>query len=160
QLAGFTRRWRQVPYGAAGRSRVDLLLSRGGRAIAGAGRVDRQGDARVYVEVKNTTLVYQTGEDPRAAGRRLAAFPDAVTERGRKHLHELQHVVTQEGQRAALVLCVQRSDCDAFAPADAIDPAWGSAARAAVAAGVEVYALCGAFAPAGITLDRRLPIEL
>ena len=124
----------QVAYGADGaRSRIDLLLSRGGAPAPGS-RGERRpyvGDERVYVEVKSTTMRLAPG---------IAAFPDAVTERGRKHLEDLRGVVAA-GHRAALVLIVQRGDCSRFAPADAIDPAWGAELRRSIAAGVEVYAL-------------------
>ncbi|MEZ4382669.1 MAG: DNA/RNA nuclease SfsA [Nannocystaceae bacterium] len=134
ELAGYERMTTQVAYGADGaRSRIDLLLSRGG-APAPGGRGARRpyvGDERVYVEVKSTTMRLAPG---------IAAFPDAVTERGRKHLEDLRGVVAA-GHRAALVLIVQRGDCPRFAPADAVDPAWGAELRRSIAAGVEVYAL-------------------
>jgi sugar fermentation stimulation protein A len=136
ELAGFERSYREIRYGRELGSRIDLLLSRGGElppAPRGAARAPRPlpaGDERVYVEVKSTTLTVDG----------LAMFPDAVTERGQKHLTELMHVVAQ-GQRAAMVYCVQRGDCEAFAPADHIDPEYGRLLREAIARGVEVYVL-------------------
>jgi len=68
ELQGYPRLRREVPYGSE-RSRIDILL---------------EGDqGRCFVEVKNVTLVKH--------GRAL--FPDAVTERGQKHLRELMEVV-------------------------------------------------------------------
>ncbi|MCB9752247.1 MAG: DNA/RNA nuclease SfsA [Myxococcales bacterium] len=161
ELSGYERVIQQVPYGRSGRSRVDIVLSRGGHANARV-KKPRRGEAfvddeRVYVEVKNTTLIYdvRAGEEV----SRRAAFPDAVTERGRKHLLELLDVV-EKGQRAAIVFSVQRSDCEAFVPADAIDPAWSETLRTVVDQGVEAYALCGAMSPQGIALDRRLEVVL
>src|SRR6185295_13523468 len=92
ELAGYPRMLREVKYGREGTSRIDILLSRGGTLAESKNkkRVLPEGDERVYVEVKNTTLV---------AGQ-TALFPDAVTERGQKHLEELVHVVEQ-GHRAA-----------------------------------------------------------
>lgn len=155
ELGGFERAVREVAYGAEGRSRIDLLLSRGGRPTPGARgpRATYCGDERVYVEVKSTTLVVEHG------GRPTGAFPDAVTERGRKHLDELMHVV-QRGQRAALVLCAQRSDVRAFRPADHIDPAWGQTLRRALRAGVEAYAFAAHTGPRRMHLARPLPILL
>ncbi|MFT3926251.1 MAG: DNA/RNA nuclease SfsA [Myxococcales bacterium] len=154
-LAGYTRSFREIPYGRELGSRIDILLSRGGteppvttRSPSRA-RVLPSGDERVYVEVKNTTLV-QAG---------TALFPDAVTERGQKHLAELMHVV-QLGQRAAMVFCVQRSDCARFAPADQIDPAYGRLLREAAERGVEVYALQAHSSPEGIQIARTLPVSL
>jgi sugar fermentation stimulation protein A len=152
ELQGYERAVREVRYGAEGRSRIDILLSRGGTPRSGRGqRVMHEGDERVYVEVKNTTLTLD------AAGRRMGAFPDAVTERGRKHLHELMHVV-QQGHRAAMVYCLQRSDPVGFTPADNIDPKYGEAFRQALEAGVEAYALAGRAGPRRVVLDRRLPL--
>ncbi len=116
-------------------SRVDLLLE-------GA-------PGRCWVEVKNVTLVEEG----------TARFPDAVTERGRKHLGSLTRAV-QAGERAAMVFVVQRADGRRFRPADDIDPAYGAALRAAVAAGVEVYALGCTVEPRGVCPRELLPLEL
>lgn len=156
ELTGFDRMVTEVKYGREGKSRIDLLLSRGGDPPK-RGKPERamwSGDERVYVEVKNTTLASDC-ED----GRRAAAFPDAVTERGRKHLHELMGVVA-DGQRAAMVFCVQRMDCDHFTPAAEIDPAYASSLREAVDAGVEIYVLAADLTPEGVTLTTLLPVEL
>jgi sugar fermentation stimulation protein A len=153
-LQGYARRYREVVYGREHTSRIDLLLSRGGAMPADAapsrrGRTLPTGDERVYVEVKNTTLVRDG----------IAAFPDAVTERGQKHLEELMHVVSQ-GQRAAMVYCVQRSDCDRFAPADEIDATYGRLLRQAVRAGVEAHAIQATPTPGGVHVARALPVCL
>ncbi len=154
-LSGHERVLREVVYGREGTSRIDLLLSSGGvmPAETGARKSKRrslpEGDKRVYVEVKNTTLVRG----------KLALFPDAVTERGQKHLEELIDVVAQ-GMRAAMVFCVQRDDCESFAPADDIDPKYGRLLREANTAGVEIYALQAAPSPEGILARRKMPIAL
>jgi sugar fermentation stimulation protein A len=161
ELAGYERTITEVQYGREGRSRIDLLLSRGGSVIPGqkipVSRRMRQGDERVYVEVKNTTLV--RSECHGGTTLRMGAFPDAVTERGRKHLDELVGVV-EEGHRAAMVYVAQRSDCDRFRPADEIDPAYGVALREAKRAGVELYAVRGRVGVRRMGLDRRLPLDL
>jgi sugar fermentation stimulation protein A len=158
ELGGYERSLREVPYGRQGRSRIDVLLSRGGRPDEGRGRRRLHvGDERVYVEVKSTTLLLEEHGDE--AVSRMGAFPDAVTERGLKHLHELIHI-KKAGHRAAMVYCAQRSDVTAFTSADAIDPAYGKALREAVKAGVEIYALAGRVGPRRITLSKRLPIRL
>jgi sugar fermentation stimulation protein A len=112
ELQGYQTLNREVRYGK--NSRVDILLSNG----------DTE---KCYVEVKNVTLV-QDG---------VAYFPDAVTERGLKHLNELMQMVEQ-GHRAVMVYVLQRSDGEHFSPADHIDPAYGQALRRAVQQGVEV----------------------
>jgi sugar fermentation stimulation protein A len=117
------------------RSRLDLCLEHGGE--------------RCYVEVKSVTL----GVD------RVAAFPDAVTERGTKHLKELIRL-TRAGQRAALVFVVQRGDCKTFRPADEIDPEYGRWLRRAADSGVEIFVYQARVTPREICLIRRLPLCL
>ena len=148
QLAGYDRMISEVRYGRDGGSRIDLLLSRGGVAAGRGKRALYEGDERVYVEVKNTTLALQKG---------CAAFPDAVTERGRKHLLELAAVVEQ-GHRAAMVFCVQRNDCQRFVVADEIDPAYGESFRQALACGVEAYAFAAPVTADGVELGTPLRI--
>jgi len=125
---------REVPYGT--RSRIDVLLT------AEDGR-------RCYVEVKNTTLV-ELEE---------ARFPDAVTERGRKHLGELTRVV-EEGARAVQLFFISRADARRFRPADDIDPAYARALRAAAEAGVEVRAFSARVEPQELSLGPELPVDL
>ena len=84
----------------------------------------------VYIEVKNTTLL----EGP------WATFPDAVTERGTKHLRELQAMVAQ-GARAALAFFVHRTDVDRFDAARAIDPVYAETLDRAAEAGVLILPL-------------------
>ncbi|MFO0675504.1 MAG: DNA/RNA nuclease SfsA [Polyangiaceae bacterium] len=152
EFAGFDRLLTEVPYGHE-RSRIDILLSRGGTPSADKKARLPEGDARVYVEVKNTTLASGEGSS------RVARFPDAVTERGTKHLRELSAMV-REGHRAAVVFVAQRSDCHAWEPADDVDPVYGATLREAVAAGVEVFAFGGRIDADGATITGRLPVRL
>lgn len=100
-----------------------------------------------WVEVKNVTL---TDGD-------VALFPDAKTERGAKHLRELQGIV-ERGGSALQVYMVQRTDCTTFKPAEAIDPMYAAALRSSIAAGVRVIALGCTLTKHGITVDRTLPV--
>lgn len=155
ELRPYDRRVREVKYGREGKSRIDLLLSTGGAEVpprTRRGRPSYEGDERVYVEVKSTTLVEARD------GRRVAMFPDAVTARGLKHLEELADVVAQ-GYRAAMVYVVQRPDADVFSPARHIDPAYAEGFTRAVAAGVEVYALRCEMSERALQPTARLPIE-
>ena len=68
-----------------------------------------------FIEIKNTTLMRERD------GKNLALFPDAVTERGQKHIVELMQLMEQ-GHRAELVFTIQRDDVAAFAVAEDIDP--------------------------------------
>lgn len=106
----------EVRYGEEN-SRIDVV------ALDAEGR-------QVFIEVKNTTL--------REGG--LGCFPDAVSERGRKHLRELQLMV-QRGHRAAIAFFVQRGDVSGFRPAAEIDPRYAEELLRAEAAGVRVLPL-------------------
>lgn len=103
-----------------------------------------------YLEVKNVTL---------RLGEARGAFPDAVTERGTKHLRELMSLA-QSGHGAALLFCVSRTDVNSVEPAVHIDPVYARTLVEAVAAGVSVLAYGGEITPLGFTLSRRLPVLL
>ena len=134
QLAGYATCRREVKYGQ--NSRIDLLL-------------EDPAKPPCYVEVKNVTL----------AEGDMALFPDAVTERGRKHLNELMEMVKQ-GNRAVMLFVVQREDCTRFAPAQKIDPAYTQTLQQAVDAGVEVLAWQAHLSPQEIRLEKPLPVQL
>lgn len=134
-LAHYTQRKAEVRFGSEN-SRVDWLLS-------------EPGHPDCYLEVKNVTT---------ALGDGVAAFPDAVTTRGTKHLRELMRMV-EAGYRAAVVFCVQRSDCHQVVPADQIDPQYGQAMREALAQGVEFYALEARMDHESVQLWRVLPVR-
>ncbi len=101
-----------------------------------------------FVECKNVTMV----EDD------AAAFPDAATERGCKHLVELTRLARTGAARAAIFFCVQRPDGCCFAPADVIDPAYAMLFWEAVAAGVLVLPYRAGVSAEGISLGPRLPL--
>lgn len=136
ELAGFSALKREVPYGQE-RSRIDF-------------RLDYPHGA-AFVEVKSVTLGY--------ADSRVAAFPDARTERGAKHLRELA-TLAREGIRAVQLYCVNLTEIDAVRPAEEIDPAYAAALREAVSAGVEVLAYGAQITPQEIRLVRRLEVQL
>ncbi len=133
ELQGYDRIRREVRINL--RSRLDLCLERG--------------DERCYVEVKNVTLEVEGA----------AAFPDAITERGTRHLRELIRL-KRKGYRSAVVFVVQRADCVAFRPADEIDPVYGRRLRQAALIGVEILAYQARVTHRGITLCRPLPLIL
>ena len=86
-------------------------------------------------------------------------FPDAPTERGVKHLHELMRAV-EEGHRASAVFIVQMEDVLDFTPNDATHPAFGAALRQAAAAGVQVVALNCRVAPDSLEILGPIPVVL
>jgi sugar fermentation stimulation protein A len=119
-----------------GNSRADLLL---------------QGPAgRVFVEVKSVTLCREGGQ---------GAFPDAVSERGRKHLLALQSVLAED-TRAVLFFCVFHSGISSVSAAGDIDPRYRLALAQAQSAGVEVLAWRADISPAGLELVAPLPFCL
>lgn len=138
-LAGYDRVRTEVRYGEE-RSRIDVLLERG---AGGPGE-------RCWVEVKNVTLVDGEGR---------GAFPDAPSERGRKHLRELG-AMAEAGDRAALLFVVQRADIVSVEPADAVDPEYGAELRRVAGLGVEVMAWQADVTVQGVTWGRELPVRL
>jgi sugar fermentation stimulation protein A len=123
----------EVKYGEA--SRVDFLLTQAGLPDC-------------YVEVKSANLCRKAG---------LVEFPDTVTKRGAKHMSELANMVA-EGHRAVVLYLVQRTDCEAFAVADDIDPAYDAAFQAARTLGVEALCFRAALTLEGTTFGEALPI--
>lgn len=136
ELAGFTALRREVAYGEEG-SRIDFRLE--------------FAEGPAYVEVKSVTLGYPDST--------VAAFPDAVTQRGAKHLRELA-ALAREGIRAVQLYCVNLTGIEAVRPAEEIDAAYAKALRAAVADGVEVLAYGARLDAEQIVLERRLPVLL
>ena len=88
----FFNKWdfirREVPFG---KHRFDFLLMRNGSPF--------------YLEVKSVTLV-ENG---------VAKFPDAITERGKRHVEHLAEM-TKDGIDCMVLFVVQRSDAKIFQP--------------------------------------------
>ena len=108
--------------------------------------------ADAYVEVKSVTLLSNS-----EAG--LGQFPDAVTERGLKHLRRLQ-ALKEQGHRAVLLFCVPHEGIERVQAAAAIDPAYARALDEVAAAGVEVLAYRVSFSEWGMQLDQAIPVLL
>lgn len=136
ELTGFTALKREVAYGTEN-SRVDFRLD----YPAGS----------AFVEVKSVTLGF--------GDTAVAAFPDAVTTRGARHLRELA-TLARDGVRAVQLYCVNLTGIEAVRPATEIDPLYTAALRDAVAAGVEVLAYGVEISPEEIRLTHRLPVIL
>jgi sugar fermentation stimulation protein A len=132
EFAGYAEVRREVTYG---QSRLDLVLEGG------------PDGGRCFIEAKSVTLV----EDG------VALFPDAPTQRGRRHLGELARA-RAEGHRATVVFVVQRDDVVRFSPHDEADPAFGQALRKAAQAGVEVHAYKCQVSEGEVTLETPLPV--
>jgi sugar fermentation stimulation protein A len=132
-LADYPGLRREVKYGR--NSRIDLLLECANKGLC-------------YVEIKNVHLSRRHG---------LAEFPDSVTARGAKHLAEMSDMV-RAGHRAVMVFLIQRSEPTRLSLARDVDPGYGQAFDAAMAAGVEAIALRCKMSPEEILVDRPVPI--
>ncbi|WP_122456273.1 DNA/RNA nuclease SfsA [Pseudomonas viridiflava] len=135
ELDGFTALKREVAYGQE-KSRVDFRLE--------------YHDGFVYLEVKSVTLGFD--------GSAVAAFPDAVTQRGARHLRELA-ALARDGVRSVLLYCVNLTGIESVRPAQEIDPAYALALKDAMDAGVEVLAYGVQLDPQEVRIDRRLQVQ-
>ncbi|MHA1571889.1 MAG: DNA/RNA nuclease SfsA [Alphaproteobacteria bacterium] len=150
ELTGYDTVRREVRYGT--NSRIDLLLQAKGKADTNMGKAETNtGMADTYVEVKNVHLKRDEAEPG------VAEFPDSVTKRGTKHLHELANMVA-EGHRGVMLYIVQRSDCDRFRLAEDIDPDYARAFDDARAKGVEMLCYSCKITLEGIEITTALPI--
>ena len=101
------------------------------------------------VEVKGVTLE-ENG---------LARFPDAPTERGVRHIRELQRAA-EAGIGATLFFVAQMEGVLGVSPNDDTHPAFGVALREAAAAGVRVLAFDCAVTPDSLELRGPVPVIL
>ena len=129
QFRGYRDLAAEVPFHD---SRIDLMLS------------DDRG--RCYVEAKSVTLV-ENG---------VGLFPDAPTERGRKHLGSLVQAA-RAGHRAAVVFVVQRPDARSFSCNYIADPQFCGALTEAASNGVEAYAYGCRLSRSAIDIGDQLP---
>ena len=88
----------------------------------------------------------------------VARFPDAPTERGVKHVHELIRAVEQ-GCRATAFFVIQMAEVVDFAPNDDTHPAFGAALRQAGEA-VSIAAYSCRVAPDAMYIDHPVPVVL
>ena len=101
------------------------------------------------VEVKGVTLE-ENGN---------ARFPDAPTERGVRHIRELQRAA-ESGLDAALFFVIQIKDIRSVTPNDATHPAFGEALREAAAQGVRVLAYDCDVTPDSLSIRKEVPVIL
>ncbi|WP_409969418.1 DNA/RNA nuclease SfsA [Bengtsoniella intestinalis] len=118
-----------------GKSRIDACLD--------------TAHGRHWVEVKGVTLEQDC----------IAAFPDAPTERGVRHIQHLQSLV-EAGDSATIFFVVQMEGITAFRPNDSTHPAFGNALRTAKAAGVDIQAWGCHVTPDTLDVTYPIPIQL
>ncbi|EFO79905.1 sugar fermentation stimulation protein [Oscillochloris trichoides DG-6] len=130
QFARYTKVQREV---MVGEHRFDFRLG--------------EGLSTCYLEVKAVNLVSQ----------RIARYPDAPTELGRRQLEQFA-MIARNGQRCAMLFVIQRQRARGLVPNDEIDPAFGRALRFALANGVEVYAYLCPLTTEGMELGPAVPV--
>lgn len=101
-----------------------------------------------WLEVKGVTL-----ED-----HGIARFPDAPTERGKKHIKGLADAVDL-GYTGVAVFVIQMKGVKSFEPNDSTHKAFGDALREATEHGVTVLAYDCKVTPDSLEIDERVKIE-
>ncbi|ADO49829.1 DNA/RNA nuclease SfsA [[Enterobacter] lignolyticus] len=134
-LCGYSVLKSEVKYGEE-HSRIDFLLQAEGRR-------------NCYIEVKSVTL----------AEKAYGYFPDAVTERGQKHLRELMSVAAS-GDRAVVFFAVLHSAITRFSPARHIDAKYAQLLSEAHGKGVEILAYKAELSAEIMTLNEPIPVVL
>ncbi|WP_017417188.1 DNA/RNA nuclease SfsA [Clostridium tunisiense] len=102
-----------------------------------------------YLEVKGVTL----------ENNKKTMFPDAPTERGRKHLLELVEV-KNSGRGAGVLFLIQMDKVESFSPHDEMDRDFGDALRFAKDNGVDVFAYECKVGENFITLSNKVNVDL
>ena len=98
-----------------------------------------------YLEVKSVSM----------AEGNTAIFPDSITKRGAKHLHELSDIASQGG-RAIILYLIQRTDVSQWDLACDIDQAYCKAFNEATLKGVEVMAFRSNISTKSIQVGEEL----
>ncbi|WP_434636412.1 DNA/RNA nuclease SfsA [Klebsiella sp. I138] len=135
ELSGYNALKSEIKYGEEN-SRIDIMLQ----------AEDRQ---NCYIEVKSVTL----------AENESGYFPDAVTERGQKHLRELMSVAAA-GDRAVILFAVLHSAIDRFSPAHHIDARYAQLLIEAQTKGVEILVYKAELSTEMMTLNKPITAVL
>ena len=118
----------------------------------GSSRFDfylEDGERKAFLEVKGCTL--EEGG--------IARFPDAPTERGVKHVEELEKALA-DGYEAYLLIVIQMKPMKEFRPNDETHKAFGDALRHAAKTGVKILAYDCLVTPDSMTIDAPVPVGL
>ena len=117
-------------------TRFDLLLTKKNK--------------KIFIEVKNVTLSRQKG---------IAEFPDAITSRGQKHIHELLNA-NKQGYNIYLLFVIQRDDCNKLKIANDIDPKYCELLTKAVKKNLNILCYDCKFSTKGIKLNRKIKFKI
>jgi sugar fermentation stimulation protein A len=101
------------------------------------------------VEVKNVTQI----------DGQWIQFPDAVSERGSKHMRELAGLA-QDGYRCAVVFALSRPEGKAFRPATSIDPEFADSLKWARSRGLKILAHRFRYGVGGVHHMGPVPVRL
>jgi len=119
-------------------------------------RCEGVGLSPCWIEVKNvTSLLLDPTRKSHLNEGNIAVFPDSVTTRGAKHLHELMGRVALR-ERAMMLYVIQRSDAELFSPAPCCDPNYTKELLRAQTAGVEVLAIRARITKSGIFFGKKI----
>ena len=99
-----------------------------------------------FIEVKNVTM---------SRNKNTAEFPDAVTDRGSKHLKELVKA-KRRGFEAYLAFVIQREDCKIFKIANDIDTKYKELLTFALKNKLKVICYDCKFLSKGIIINKRV----
>ena len=107
------------------------------------------GERKIFIEVKGVTLE-ENG---------VALFPDAPTERGIKHIRELEKCV-KEGNEAYILFVIQMKGMTEFRPNEQTHKEFADALRHAAKAGVKIIARDCIVTPDSMEITGFLPVWL
>lgn len=119
-----------------GNSRIDFYL-------------ETEEGRKIFIEVKGVTLEEEG----------IARFPDAPTERGIKHIQELQQAVA-EGYEAYILFVIQMKEILQFEPNDRTHQAFGDALREAQKHGVSILAYDCVVTRDSMRLDSPVKVQV
>lgn len=111
--------------------------------------IEDENDQKGFIEVKGVTLENDS----------IAAFPDAPTERGVKHINELIKA-KNSGYNAYILFVLQMSGMKYLIPNDATHKAFGDALRLAHSCGVHVLAYECAVTPDSLDITEKINVKL
>ena len=106
----------------------------------------KKNEKGIFIEVKNVTL---------SRIKNIAEFPDAVTERGLKHLKELIEAKNR-GFDIYLAFIIQREDCKNFKIAEDIDPKYKKLLTFALKNKLKVICYDCKFLSKGIIINNKV----
>lgn len=104
---------------------------------------------KIFVEVKGVTLENDG----------VVCFPDAPTERGVKHLKELQKAVT-EGYKACVLFVVQMDNVQYFEPNRETHPEFADTLKQVSENGVNIFAFQCDVTPETIKIKNQIPVKI